>query len=252
MAVPIFTAPSWPTRSTTTAERIFTLTRPTPPFPARLRAPPPLLRPAPTIRWPSGVCPTKARTRDLRRRAAVSLERTALIAPRRAKGRTRASSASRLQIQGGVRRTLCCDSELSAERSGGGTPPEGFFGANACHVGIVVVLGEMREHDVARAPVEPFRVGQKLADRRIRQVTRAAHHALLDVPGIRPNLKHLEVVVRFQHQAIGVPQMNFHKLREISKVRDDCDFCPVRAEGKTQRVDRIVGNRKRRHFNIAH
>ena len=76
-----------------------------------------------------------------------------------------------------------------------------FFGGDARDVGIVVVLGEMRQDHVAGARVEAFGIGEKFADRVIRKMPGAAHDALLDVPGIRPDLQHFEIVIGFQHQA---------------------------------------------------
>ena len=58
----------------------------------------------------------------------------------------------------------------------------------------------------------------------------AAHHALLDVPRIRPHLQHFEIVIRFQHQAIGIAQMNFHQFRQIAEIGDDRYFHAVRAK----------------------
>ena len=54
--------------------------------------------------------------------------------------------------------------EFSAKRRGAGAPAERFFGRDARDVGIVVVLGEVREDDEARVRVERFRIGEKFAD----------------------------------------------------------------------------------------
>ena len=42
-----------------------------------------------------------------------------------------------------------------------------FFGGDAREVGRVVLLGDMRENQMARAPVEQFRIGKKFADDRV-------------------------------------------------------------------------------------
>jgi len=147
---------------------------------------------------------------------------------------------------------LRCDDEFAGKQRGAGAPAKRFFGRDARDVGIVVVLGEMRENDVARVRVKRFRIGKKFADRVIRQMSRAAHHALLDVPRIRPDFQHFEIVIGFEHQAVGIPQVNFHQFGQIAEVGDDCDFHSIRAKCKSQRVDGIVRNRKRRDFDVAH
>jgi hypothetical protein len=48
-----------------------------------------------------------------------------------------------------------------------GAAPERFFGGNARNVGIIVLLREVREDDVASVPVEYFRIRQKFAYYRI-------------------------------------------------------------------------------------
>ena len=107
-------------------------------------------------------------------------------------------------------------------------PPGGgqsFFGGNSGDVGIVIVFRKVRENEIARLAVETFRIAQILAHRVIREMPRAAHHPLLDVPRIRPHFQHFQIVIRFQDQAIRAAQMVFHKLRHVAKVGDDGNFC---------------------------
>ncbi len=150
-----------------------------------------------------------------------------------------------------MRGVLRGNNQFAQKRDSARPAAQSFLGRDAGYVRIVIVLGKMREHDVSRVGIEALRIGEKFADRMIREVPRAAHHALLNVPGIWADLQHFKIVVGFQHQAIGFAQMKFHELRKIAEVGHDGDFCPTRAESKSQRVDRVMRNRKWRDFNIA-
>ena len=114
---------------------------------------------------------------------------------------------------------LAGDVERAAEGEFRRAAIEGFFGGDAGDFGIVVLFGEVREDEVARAAVEDFRVGQKFADDGVRKMPGAAHHALLDVPGIGADLEHFEIVIRFEDQEIGFAQMLLHELGQDSRDR---------------------------------
>ena len=45
-----------------------------------------------------------------------------------------------------------------------GAATERFFRGNACNVGIIILLGKMREDDVAGVAVEYFCIRKKFAD----------------------------------------------------------------------------------------
>ena len=86
---------------------------------------------------------------------------------------------------------------------------------------------------------------------RIRKMAGAAHHALLDVPRIRPHLEHFEIVIRFENQEIGFAQMLLHKLGQVAEIGDDRDFRAVRAESVADRIGGVVRNRERIDFDVA-
>ena len=78
----------------------------------------------------------------------------------------------------------------------------------------------------------------------------AAHHALLDVPGVRADLQHFQIVIGFQDQKISFAQMMLHQLRHVAEVGDDGDFFSVGAESVAHRVRGIVRNRECGDFDI--
>ena len=118
-------------------------------------------------------------------------------------------------------------------------------------VGSVVLLGEMREDEMARAAVENFRIGEKFADDVVRKMPGAAHDALLDVPGIGADLEHVEIVIGFEDQEIGFAQMVLHQFGQVAEVGDDGDLRAVRAKGEADGIGGIVRNGEGIDFNIA-
>ncbi len=79
----------------------------------------------------------------------------------------------------------------------------------------------------------------------------AAHDALLDVPGIGADLQHLDIVIGFQHQAIGIAQVLLHQFRHVAEIGDQRELHAARAEGESERVDGVVRNAEGRDFDIA-
>jgi len=118
-------------------------------------------------------------------------------------------------------------------------------------VRIVVLLGKVREHQVARAAIEAFRIREEFADGVVREVAGAAQDALLDVPGIRPDLEHFEVVIGFENEAIGIAQMMFDESRQIAEVGDNGDFEAARAKREGHGIGGVVRNGKRRDLDVA-
>jgi len=54
--------------------------------------------------------------------------------------------------------------ELAAECAVGWAAAQGFLGGEAREIGIVILLREMREDEIARAGVETLRIGEIFAD----------------------------------------------------------------------------------------
>ena len=141
--------------------------------------------------------------------------------------------------------------ELAAEGELSGAAVERFFGGNASKVGRVVLFGNVGEDEMASASVEDFGIGEEFADDGVGKVAGAAHHTLLDVPGIRTDFQHFEIVIRFENQEIGFAEMEFHDFGHVAEVGDDGDFFAVGAESVADGVGGIVRNRERGDFDIA-
>jgi len=138
-----------------------------------------------------------------------------------------------------------------AKREFIGAAAEGLFGGKAGEVRIVILLGEVREDEMARMAVKNLRVAQKLADHGIRKVPGAAHHALLDKPWIGPDLEHIEVVVRFEDQKIGFAQMMLHQLRHIAQIGDDSYLRAVATKGVAHRIGCVMRDGEGIDFDVA-
>src|SRR5882724_10486941 len=94
---------------------------------------------------------------------------------------SRFGSLCDLQIESGKWCVLRSDHQFSRISRDASPPAERFLGKNARCMWIVICLGEMRQHDIPRAPVKPFWIREKFTDRVIGKMSGAAHHALLDV-----------------------------------------------------------------------
>src|ERR1700675_752332 len=93
-------------------------------------------------------------------------------------------SRRELQFEGAEGNTLRGDVQRTAEGEFSGALPKRFVRKNLRDLGRVVLLGEMPEDQMARQAVEHFRISEEFADHCVREMSGAAHHALLDVPGI--------------------------------------------------------------------
>lgn len=118
-------------------------------------------------------------------------------------------------------------------------------------VGIIVGFGDVGEDEEARAGVESFAVGEVFADDVIGKMTGAAHDALLDVPGIRADFEHFQVVIGFEDEAIGVAKMKFDELGQVAEVSDNGDFCTAGTECIADGIRGVMRNSERRNFDIS-
>lgn len=119
------------------------------------------------------------------------------------------------------------------------------------HVRVVVGLRNVGKDQKAGAAVKSVSVGQVFADDVVGKMTGAAHDALLDVPRVRADFEHFQVVIGLENEAIGVAEMEFHQFGEVAEVGDDGDFDAVGAKGVADGIGGVVRNGEGRHFNVA-
>ena len=157
----------------------------------------------------------------------------------------------RLQVEWLERDALRCDQEFTAEGRFGGAPAEGLFGGNGCRVGIVILLRHMGEDQIARSGVESLWVCQIFTDGEVRQVAGTRQNTLLDGPRVRTDFEHVQIVIGFENQAVGLAQMHFDVIRHIPKIGADSNLCAVGPKSERHRVDGIMGNTKCVNIDIT-
>ena len=101
------------------------------------------------------------------------------------------------------------------------------------------------------AGVEAFRVGQEFADSVIRKVAGAGEDALLDDPWIRADLEHVEIVIGFEDEAVGLAEVDSHMIGHVAEVGADGDFGAVGAKGEADRVGGVMRDSEGVDFDIA-
>ena len=104
---------------------------------------------------------------------------------------------------------------------------------------------------MADAGIETFGVGEKFAYRVIGKMAGAGEDALFDDPGIGANLEHIEIVIGFEDEAIGLTKMDAHVIGEVAEIGADGDFCAVGAEGEGDRIGSIVRDSEGVDINVA-
>src|ERR1041385_1345930 len=107
---------------------------------------------------------------------------------------------------------------------------------------MIVVLAEMPQNQGGGTRIKfmPDIIGYYI----VRKMTVTAHDTLLYGPGVWADLQHFQIVVGFEHQNVRAAQMKFDGVRNIAEIGNDCDLDALRAETKSDRIDRVVRNRK--------
>ena len=72
----------------------------------------------------------------------------------------------------------------------------------------------------------------------VRKMAVAAHHALLDAPGIGADLQHVEIVIRFEQQDLHAAQMEFDGIGHVAEIGRDADLNAFGVEAEADRIDR--------------
>jgi hypothetical protein len=143
------------------------------------------------------------------------------------------------------------DEEFTGERGFGGTAAEGFFCGESDKIRIVVFLRYVGEDEVADAGIETLRIGEKFADSVIGEMAGAGENALLDNPGIGADLEHVQIVIGFEDEAIGLAKMDSYVIWEVAEIGADRDFGAVGTEGESDGVGGVVGNRECVDVDVA-
>jgi hypothetical protein len=164
---------------------------------------------------------------------------------------TAAATKRYLQFEGFEGHVLGGDEEFAGEGGFGGPTAEGFFGREADEIGVVVFLRDVGEDEMADAGIEAFRVRKEFADGVIRKVAGAGEDALFDDPGIRADLEHVEIVIGFENEAIGLAEMDPDVIGQVAEIGADGDFGAVGAEGESDRVGGVVRDGERVDVDIA-
>jgi hypothetical protein len=126
-----------------------------------------------------------------------------------------------------------------------------FFGGEADEIGIVVFLGDVGQDEMADAGIEAFGVGEEFADGVIGEVAGAGKDTLLDDPGVRADFEHVEIVIGFEDEAIGLAEMDSDVVRQVAEIGADGDFGAVGAEGESDWVGGVVRDGESVNVDVA-
>jgi len=143
------------------------------------------------------------------------------------------------------------DEKFAGEGGFGGAAIEGFAGGEVGQIRVIVLLGNVRENEVACGGIEAVGIGEKLTYSVIRKMAGARENALLDDPRIGTNLEHIEIVIGLEDHAIGAAEMHFDHFGEVAEIGTDGHFASVAAEGKTDGIGGIVGNGESVDVDVA-
>ncbi len=104
---------------------------------------------------------------------------------------------------------------------------------------------------MANTGIEAFRIGEEFTDRMIGEVTGAGEDALLDDPGVWADLEHVEIVIGFEDEAIGLAEMDSHVVWKVAEISADGDFGAVGAEGEAYGVGGVVRDGEGMDVDVA-
>ena len=104
---------------------------------------------------------------------------------------------------------------------------------------------------MADAGIEALWIGEEFADCVIGEVAGAREDALLDDPGIGADLQHVEIVIGFEDEAIGLAEVDSDVVWQVAEIGADGDFGAVGAEGESDGVGCVVRDGERVDVDIA-
>jgi hypothetical protein len=132
------------------------------------------------------------------------------------------------------------EKKFAGEGGFGRTAVESLFGGEKGEIRIVVLLRHVSENEIAGVTIETIGIGEIFADRVIGKMASAGEYALLDDPRIGPDLEHIEIVIGFEDEAIGLAEVDFDELRHVAEVGADGHLGAVGTKSETDGIDGIV------------
>ena len=156
-----------------------------------------------------------------------------------------------LEDEGAEGNALRGDVKLAAKSEFYGAAIQGFGSRKMDEVGIVVRLRDVSEDEETGAGVKALGIGEKFADDVIRKMAGARHDALLDVPGIRADLQHFEIVIRLEDEAVTFAEMMLDEFGEVAEIGDDGEFRTVGAKGIGDGIGGVVRDGEGRDLDVA-
>ena len=68
----------------------------------------------------------------------------------------------------------------------------------------------------------------------------AAHHALLQGPGIWTQLEHVDVVIGFENDRVASSEALYHKIGDITEVQYNSDLDAILLDAERDRIGGVV------------
>jgi hypothetical protein len=82
-------------------------------------------------------------------------------------------------------------------------------------------------------------------------VAGAGENALLDDPGVGADFEHIEIVIGFEDEAIGLAEMDSNVIREVAEISADGDLGAVGTEGESDGVSGVVRDGEGMDVDVA-
>jgi hypothetical protein len=155
------------------------------------------------------------------------------------------------KLEGLEGNVLGSEEKFTGEGRFGWAAPQRLFGGKNSQIGIIVLLRHVREDQIAGVGVEAIGIREVFAYRMIGKMSGARKDALFHDPRVGAHLEHVEVMIGFKNEAIGLAEMNFDEFGHVAKVGADGYLGAIGAKGKADGIDGVVRNGEGVHVDIA-
>ncbi len=126
---------------------------------------------------------------------------------------------------------------------------QGLFSGEAGDFRVIVGLAQVGEHQHLGRAIKV--IGEKSRRRQIGEVAMAAHHPLFDVPRIGPDFEHIQIVIRLEDETLAAFHSLLNDFVNIPKISHHPHLYAFRFEGERHGVGGVMGDGKRRDFDVA-